>query len=99
MVSNDFGTTWQERREGLPNPVVGNIEAMGLHQQGEQVLISVGTATGEVYVSENEGHHWERVAHNVPPISKAGHFRWFLTDERRLQIEEAMRGWKPAETV
>lgn len=99
MVSHDFGTTWQERREGLPNPVVGNIEAMGLHQQGEQVLISVGTATGEVYVSENEGHHWERVAHNVPPISKAGHFRWFLTDERRLQIEEAMRGWKPAETV
>lgn len=99
MISRDFGSTWQESREGLPTPVVGNIEAMGLHRQADGLLLSVGTATGDIYVSEDDGRQWQRVAENVPPISKAGHYRWFLTDERRLQIEAAMRGWKPAETV
>ncbi len=99
LVSHDFGSTWVEKRNGMPTPVVGNIEAMGLHHQGEQVLLSVGTATGEVFVSEDNGENWQTVATNVPPISKAGHFRWFLTDERRLQIEETMRGWKPAEVA
>lgn len=99
LVSKDFGSTWAERREGLPTPVVGNIEAMGLHRQGDGLLLSAGTATGEVFITEDDGLHWEAVATNVPPISKAGHYRWFLTDERRLQIEEAMRGWKPLEAA
>lgn len=94
MVSKDFGTSWTQRSEGLPVPVIGNIEAMGLHHQGEGVLLSAGTATGEIYVSEDDGLSWQTVATKVPPISKAGHFRWFLTDERRLEIEESMKRWK-----
>jgi hypothetical protein len=96
LVSRDFGSAWAERREGLPLPLVGNIEAMGLHQQDGGVLLSIGTATGQIFVSEDDAASWQSVAEDIPPISKAGHYRWFLTDERRLQIEEAMRGWKTA---
>ncbi len=99
LISKDFGTTWTEKRNGLPTPVVGNIEAMGLYQHSAGVFLSAGTATGEIFVSDNNGENWETVAVNVPPISKAGHYRWFLTDERRQQIEDAMRGWKPVEAA
>ncbi|WJJ94510.1 hypothetical protein [Neopusillimonas aromaticivorans] len=95
MVSTDFGSTWQERRAGLPVNVIGNIEAMGLHHTGDDIMLTAGTATGEVYVSYDRAQSWEAIELNAPPISKAGHYRWFLSDERRAQIEDAMRAWKP----
>lgn len=95
MVSHDFGSTWQECRAGLPDNVVGNIEAMGLHHTGNDIMLTAGTATGEVYVSYDRAQSWHAIETNAPPISKAGHYRWFLSDERRAQIEEAMARWKP----
>lgn len=95
MVSTDFGSTWEERRTGLPANVIGNIEAMGLHHTGDDIMLTAGTATGEVYVSYDRAQSWEAIELNAPPISKAGHYRWFLSDERRAQIEDAMRAWKP----
>lgn len=94
LVSTDFGTTWQERHAGLPDPVVGNIEAMGLYHHGQSVMLSAGTATGEIFVSDDLGIRWQCIAEHMPPISKAGHYRWFMTDEMRLAIEDQMRAWK-----
>lgn len=99
LVSTDFGTTWEERRNGLPVEVIGNIEAMGLHHVGDDILLSAGTATGEIYVSSDRGINWQTIENNAPPISKAGHYRWFLDDERRAQIEDAMRRWKSSQTA
>jgi photosystem II stability/assembly factor-like uncharacterized protein len=94
--SDDNGRTWIELNEGLPQPVVGNIEAMTLHQWGDRVAIYAGTATGEVYSCEEAGSHWQLLARDLPPISKAGHYRWFLTSEQRANIEGHMRSWDPS---
>jgi photosystem II stability/assembly factor-like uncharacterized protein len=97
--SNDDGKSWTELTHGLPKPVVGNIEAMTMHYWGDQVTFFGGTATGEVYSSEDAGASWQLVAKDLPPISKAGHYRWFLTPEQRLHIEDQMRSWGANKTL
>lgn len=91
MRSRDGGESWDEIRDGLPDPIVGNIEAMGMHVAGDQVMLIAGTATGEVFACDEAGGRWELVAKDLPPISKGGHYRWFLTPEQRAQIERRMQ--------
>jgi len=93
LRSPDEGETWIELASGLPR-ITGNIEAMGLHDFGGGFSLYAGTATGEVYHSDDRGEHWSLLAENLPPISKGGHYRWFLTDERRAEIEEELRKYK-----
>ena len=93
--SSDNGETWVELTEGLPKPVVGNIEAMTMHYWDDEVTFYAGTATGEVYCGRDAGASWQLLAKDLPPISKAGHYRWFLTAEQRLNIENHMRSWDP----
>ena len=91
--SRDNGESWVELTNGLPNPVVGNIEAMTMHWWNREVTFYAGTATGEVYEGEDAGSCWRLLAKDLPPISKAGHYRWFLTAEQRANIENHMRTW------
>ena len=98
MRSDDGGTTWQECRAGLPAMIVGNIEAMGMHHAGAHVMLATGTATGEVFISDDAGSHWSTAATGLAPISKGGHYRWFLSDEDRAEIERKMRSAAPATT-
>lgn len=91
LRSPDGGRSWSEIREGLPARIVGNIEAMGLYHWDEEVMLVAGTATGEVFASENAGQRWSLVAEGLPPISKGGHYRWFVSAERRAAIEARMR--------
>ncbi len=95
ICSEDDGKTWVELSEGLPKPVVGNIEAMTMYYWDDQVTFYAGTATGEVYMGDNAGSSWQLIADALPPISKAGHYRWFLTAEERARIEDHMRAWDP----
>jgi photosystem II stability/assembly factor-like uncharacterized protein len=90
LRSRDFGTSWEEIRQGLPAEIVPNIEAMGLHHAGDSVMLTAGTATGEVYVSD-DAESWQLLASGLPPISKGGHYRWFLTAEQKAEIEAKMR--------
>jgi uncharacterized protein YbaR (Trm112 family) len=87
MRSKDSGDHWEEIRAGLPDPVVGNIEAMGLYHSGSQVMLIAGTATGQVFACEDAGQPWYPIADGLPPISKGGHYRWFLSAAERAQIE------------
>jgi photosystem II stability/assembly factor-like uncharacterized protein len=98
MRSDDGGTTWRECRAGLPAMIVGNIEAMGMHHAGKHVMLSAGTATGEVFVSDDAGLHWSTAATGLAPISKGGHYRWFLSDDERADIERRMRSAAPVST-
>ena len=92
--SRDNGRNWEELKHGLPENVRGNIEAMGMHHAGPYLAILAGTATGEIYLSEDGGDHWQLIAEGLPPISKAGHYRWFLSEEARNQVVEEMWKWK-----
>ena len=97
MRSGDGGTTWQECRTGLPTMIVGNIEAMAMHHAGAHVMLAAGTATGDVFVSDDAGANWSTAAIGLAPISKGGHYRWFLSAEQRAEIEHRMRAAVPAE--
>ncbi len=90
LRSTDDGVTWHLLGEGLPR-IVGNIEGMGMHVHGDGYSLYAGTATGEVFHSDDRGEHWSLLADHLPPISKGGHYRWFLTDQRRAEIEEELR--------
>lgn len=92
LHSTDNGESWRELRDGLPDVIIGNIEGMGLYQHHDVVMLLAGTATGEVFASEDAGAHWTTLADGLPPISKGGHYRWFLSPEQRERIEEGMRG-------
>jgi hypothetical protein len=72
---------------------------MTLHWYDRHVTFYAGTATGEVYAGENAGSSWRLLAKGLPPISKAGHYRWFLTAEQRENIENHMRTWDPGTKV
>lgn len=93
MRSTDDGETWHLLGKGLPK-IVGNIEAMGMHVTKTGYSLYAGTATGEVFHSDDRGETWSLLADSLPPISKGGHYRWFLTDERRAEIEDELRRTK-----
>lgn len=93
LYSKDNGESWVALDEGLPT-IVGNIEGMGMYCHGDTFSLFAGTATGEVFFSDDAGGHWSQLADKLPPISKGGHYRWFLTDERRVEIEEELRNQK-----
>lgn len=91
MRSLDGGRSWEEKRAGLPANLVGNIEAMGLHHVGQNISIYAGTATGEVYETDDAGESWRLLASALPAVAKNGHFRYFLSPEAKLAAEEMMR--------
>jgi photosystem II stability/assembly factor-like uncharacterized protein len=78
LRSTDGGATWKELREGFPERLRGNIEAMSLHRWVRTNAFYVGTAVGDVFASEDGGEEWEHIASGLPPISKVGHYKAFL---------------------
>lgn len=92
--SRDEGRSWTELNTGLPRPVIGNIEAMAMHHAGTYLALLAGTATGEIHLSEDAGDTWGLLAAGLPPISKAGHYRWFLSEAERGKVVEQMKKWK-----
>jgi photosystem II stability/assembly factor-like uncharacterized protein len=90
LRSRDGGRSWNEIRDGLPEHIVGNIEAMGMHASTDRVMLVAGTATGEVFACDDAGAPWQLVADGLPPISKGGHYRWFLSAEQREAVEARM---------
>lgn len=52
------------------------------------MMMAVGTATGEVYASEDKGASWVCIADNVTPVSKDDHHLPFLSEEDRAAAME-----------
>lgn len=88
--------------QGLPQPIHGNIEAMGMYcwpiGNGKHgVSFYAGTAVGDIFTSDDRGQTWTPLVNGLPPISKARHYRHFLTEDEKLNIEvEAMKERKTA---
>ena len=91
LRSTDHGRTWMELNRGLPDPVVGAFEAMSQHVWDGGMMLVIGTATGEVYASEDGGASWNCIADDVAPISKDDHHLPFLSPEERKRAME-LRG-------
>jgi hypothetical protein len=83
MRSEDLGHSWIDLDKGLPKPVIGAFEAMGLHQWPGGFMMTLGTATGEVYASENRGESWTLIADGVGPVAKDDHHIFFLPPGER----------------
>ena len=72
--STDGGRSWQVLRNGLPDRMQGNIEAMCLEDWGESCSIFAATTAGEVFASDDAGDSWSIIAEGLAPISKGGHY-------------------------
>ena len=86
---SDGGHRWEELREGFPSPLRGNIEAVSMVSGQGRVAFYAGTAVGEVFASEDRGQQWQQIA-QMKPISKAGHYRRFLSPEERAEAEREL---------
>lgn len=85
--STDGGLNWLELNHGLPSPVAAAFEAICVHQWDDGarggMMLAIGTATGEIYVSENDGASWTCIDDNATPISKDHHHLAWLPREER----------------
>ena len=97
LVSYDRGDTFVDVGETMGAPLRGNIEAMGLYVTPTHATYLAGTAVGELFISEDGCESWVLLDNALPPISKAGHYRWYLTDEERAAVEQRMNAWKKVE--
>ena len=69
----------------MPETIVPSIEAMCQHLWDGGMMLTVGTATGEVYVSEDRGASWGQVSDRVGPVSKDHHYAAFMSEEERKE--------------
>ena len=79
LRSTDAGDSWTGMMAGMPDPVAGAFEAMSQYHWDGGMMLSIGTATGEVYISEDGGAGWTCIADDVSPVSKDDHHLPFRT--------------------
>lgn len=72
--SLDRGETWAPANSGLPESRRANLEAMSLVTYPGGMEVFAGSTDGEIFVSEDRGAHWRRIATNVGAVSKSGHY-------------------------
>lgn len=73
--TRDGGKSWEILHEGLPEHIRGNMEALALEAWDGSMSLFGATTDGDVFLSEDEGDHWTKIAEGLPPISKTGHYR------------------------
>ena len=76
--SNDGGMTWNPMAGGLPDRLLGSVEAMCLEESDDGVALFAATTQGEVFSSENGGHFWSKIAEDMAPVTKGGHYRFLF---------------------
>lgn len=67
--SRDKGTNWEALTNGLPDGAYLTILREGMAVDDcETSGVYVGTQTGQIFFSPDEGDHWELLADFLPPI-------------------------------
>ncbi len=74
MRTRDGGRSWDELGNGLPDHIVGNVEAMALDVWDGGYAIFAATTDGDVFTSADEGESWQHLAKGLPAISKVNHY-------------------------
>lgn len=68
--SRDGGQSWQDLREGLPQQgcfFTVLRQAMGIGR-GPDPALAFGTNSGSVFLTRNEGDHWDEIARHLPTV-------------------------------
>jgi hypothetical protein len=74
-ISADAGKRWKKSARGLPTRVYFNVlrEAMGLDAE-EPGGVYLGTTTGQLFSSRDDGHSWQKMADGLPQIHSVSCF-------------------------
>ncbi|MGZ0244840.1 MAG: WD40/YVTN/BNR-like repeat-containing protein [Alphaproteobacteria bacterium] len=83
LQSRDQGDSWTEPNAGFPNPVIGAFEAMSMHLWYGGMMIVIGTATGEIWATDDYCRSWVCLDDDVPSLSKEDHHLPFMSDADR----------------
>lgn len=68
-VTRDAGESWQRQDRGLPSRGWFTVKRQGMSvDQGDPVGVYVGTTSGEVWGSIDEGESWQCLAQHLPEI-------------------------------
>jgi photosystem II stability/assembly factor-like uncharacterized protein len=86
MRSTDNGDSWTDIGNGLPKPMVGAIEGMSQHVWDGGMMLLAGTATGEVFATEDRGNSWQMITGEARPVSKEDHHIPFISAEVRREV-------------
>jgi len=75
--TKDGGASWEERPDGLPTPAWSAVmrESMASDRL-DPVGIYLGTQSGSVFVSPDEGESWVEAARQLPPILSVEVAEW-----------------------
>jgi photosystem II stability/assembly factor-like uncharacterized protein len=74
LRSRDEGKHWEHLTHGIPETAPCNIEAMSIVAWPGGYSLFLGDTDGAVYLSENGGDSFTRIADAIGPISKGNHF-------------------------
>jgi photosystem II stability/assembly factor-like uncharacterized protein len=74
--SRDAGRTWQQASNGLPVEERSAIEAMSVAAERDHYTLFVANTEGEVFLSDDEGEHWHRIASGLAPVAKCVHAKY-----------------------
>jgi photosystem II stability/assembly factor-like uncharacterized protein len=71
--SRDAGRTWEELKRGLPDHIYGDYEGLCANVFPDGYTLFLGSTDGDVYLSDDDGDTWKRIAEGVGAVSKGGH--------------------------
>jgi len=75
--TRDGGASWAERPQGLPTPAWSAVMRESMASDGlDPVGIYLGTQSGSVFVSPDEGESWVEAARQLPPILSVDVAEW-----------------------
>ncbi len=67
--TDDGGQTFTTYREGLPGPLAYDLVFRhALDRDPVTGFLAMGSTTGSLWVSENDGESWQTVSHHLPPV-------------------------------
>jgi photosystem II stability/assembly factor-like uncharacterized protein len=69
-TSDNSGQEWQEQTNGLPSPpVYFTVLREGMSADKEDPCgVYIGTTTGQLFYSRNQGKEWSKITDQLPPI-------------------------------
>ena len=79
LTSRDHGATWQNITDGLPSPMFSMVQAIAVDPTKDgRVFLGFGgetgtvtspdAKTGEIFVSDDTGDHWDKLPFALPPV-------------------------------